>query len=314
MKTGSWTLRICGLALVWAVAGAPRAFAQPPSGAGERTEQAPTLNDQPRVDYDSEAPYTLYERYWNRRFPAPYRRQFRREYYPFGRPYYPRRYRDRYPRGYGCWHGSPYGFGDFGTTIFDDGYVGGFHDGRRFQKWQTKAELGLNSYLKAMQQGNAAFRSGDYGSAARQFILAAKLNQGDPASRLHTVHALVALGHYADAVPALRRAVQLQPRLLFLPLDIRGEYGQPEDFAVHLGRLADAAETHPDDAGLWLLLGYYQFFSDAGPAAARSLSKAAELAPDDSVARRLYQAARLSAPARQTPADKPKPALADDGV
>ena len=127
MKAGSWTVQVCALALVWAALEEPRSLAQP----GPDADESPSLHERPRVDYDSEPPYSLYERYWNRRFPAPYRRQFRREYYPFGRPYYPRRYRDRYPRGYGWWQGGPYGFGGFGTAIFDDGYVGGEfdHDG-----------------------------------------------------------------------------------------------------------------------------------------------------------------------------------------
>ncbi len=279
--------------LIWAVWVTGPANAQTAASGGPPSADA----RHPRVDYDSEPPYTRYERYWNRRFPAPYRQPFRDRYYPFGRPYYPRRYGSMAPFGYSPWAADPYPFWGAGTNVFDEGYIGGFHDGRRFQEWQQKAELGLGSYLKAMEQGGAAFRSGDYGAAARHFILAAKLNQGDPASRLHVVHALVALGHYEDAVPALRRALQLQPRLVYLPLDIRGEYGRPGDFPEHLSKLTAAADQDADDAGRCLLLGYYQFFSGSGAEAASSLARAVELAPTDSAARDLYQAARLSAPA-----------------
>ena len=309
--SSSW---ICALGFAWAAAGATQAVAQQKPDTDDPARARPAPDQQPRVDYDSEPPYTIYERYWSRRFPAPYRQQFRQEYYPFGRPYYPRRYYARYPRGRRHWGPDPYEYRDWGTGVFDDGYIGGFHDGRRFQKWQTKAELGLNSYLKAMELGAASVRDGDYGAAARQFILAAKLNQGDAASRLHAVHALTALGHYTDAVPALRRALQLQPRLVYLPLDIRGEYGRPTDFATHLRKLTEAAEQNPNDAGLWLLLGYYQFFCGSRPEAVRSLRRAAQLAPDDAAAGRLFQAARLSTPADQTPAKKPTPASTADGV
>lgn len=189
--------------------------AEPPS---DRPKDAPpTAQPPPRIDYDSEPPYTRYERQWNRRFAAPYRQAFREEYYPFGRPYYSR----RYSHGYG----PAYPYRDYGQGVFDEGYVGGFHDGRRFQQWQTKAELGLNSYLQAMRSGVELFKVGDYGPAVRQFILACKLNQGDVASRLHAVHAMVAVGQYAAAAPTLRRALQLQPKLVYLPLDIRKEYG-----------------------------------------------------------------------------------------
>ncbi|MCH7812548.1 MAG: sulfatase-like hydrolase/transferase, partial [Planctomycetes bacterium] len=49
---------------------------------------------------------------------------------------------------------------------------------------------------------------------------------------------MTALGQYAAAVPALRRALQLQPRLTYLPLDIRSEYGAQADFSAHLDALA----------------------------------------------------------------------------
>ena len=300
MWTRYLTRCVCALSLTWA------GLAVIPA-AGQTRDVPPDAANQPRVDYDSEPPYTIYERAWNRRFAAPYRQQFRTEYYPYGRPYYPRRYASPYSGGLSRRGAYPYAHWDTGPEVFDEGYVGGFHDGRRFQQWQQKAELGLSSYVKAMEQGNVSFRNGQYGAAARHFILAAKLNQGDPASRLHVVHALMALGHYADAVPALRRALQLQPRLVYLPLDLRGQYGRPPEFAEHLAKLAAAAAEDPDDAGLWLLLGYCQFFSGAEPEAARSLGRAVELAPSDSIAGDLFQAARLSAPAERRAAEPTPP-------
>jgi hypothetical protein len=256
----------------------------------------PAAEPPPRIDYDSEPPYTHYERQWNRRFPAPYRRAFRKEYYPYGRPYYPRRHwgarlHDRYDYrydSYGPYYDDPY--------VFDDGYMTGFHDGRRFQKWETKAELGRSAYLRAMRAGVDHFRKRDYSTAARQFIMAAELNQGDAAARLHAVHALTALGHYSAAVPALRRALQLQPKIVYLPLDIRTEYGAVADFEAHVAKLARSARELNDDAGLWLLLGYYHFFSGSMPQAHQALSTAAELAPDDEAIQRLLDVAELSVP------------------
>ncbi|MHC4066036.1 MAG: hypothetical protein ACYSUI_16275 [Planctomycetota bacterium] len=276
----------------------------------------PAARPAPPVDYDSEPPYTVYERQWNRRFAAPYRRPFRSEYYPFGRPYYPRRYGHSRPYDYGYGQDYPHavGYADYGTDVFDDGYGVGFHDGRRFQQWQTRAELGLNSYLKAMREGLARFQQGDYAAATRQFILAAKLNQGDAASRLRAVHAMTALGHYSAAVPALRRALQLQPKLVYLPLDIRSDYGPASDFDAHLKKLAESAHKVGDDAGLWLLLGYYEFFSDSAAEAVVSLTRAADLDPHDSAVDKLLEVARLSAPAAQPAESKPPPAKQGDSA
>ena len=297
-KASRWLSAMFSLCLLLAVA--DNSFAQQPAEQQPDQGVAPEQVNPPAVDYDSEPPYTYYEQQWNRRFPAPYRRAFRQEYYPYGRPYYPRQYwTGRAPTVY-----EPYGEYRDDQYVFDDGYTEGFHDGRRFQKWQTKAELGRNGYLRAMRTGSEQFRKGDYGTAARQFIMAAELNQGDAASRLHAVHALTALGQYSAAVPALRRALQLQPKLVYLPLDIRTEYGQQKDFDAHLQKLAQAASEVNDDAGLWLLLGYCQFFSGAGADAHHSLSKAAELAPEDTAVTKLLDATQLSTP-QEPPATAP---------
>jgi len=283
----------------------PDAQAQedPPESSQPRVDEPP-----PRIDYDSEPPLSRYERYWRGRFPAAYSRFYRRQYYPYGRPY-----RTWSSWGADAYGWSPYGFNPYaygaypyyGQGVFDEGYVGGFDDGQRFQKWQEQTERGLRSYLTAMHGGQEAFRQADYDVAARQYMLAAKLNQGDAASRLHCVHAFTALGHYAEAVPALRRALQLQPKLVFLPLDIRDEYGAAGDFDAHLQQLTGAAQEPGTDAGLWLLLGYYQFFSGRGSEAVASLEKAAALAPKDSAVGTLLEAARLSAPVRRAPRAPP---------
>ncbi len=301
MKQDLCIRTIIGLTSILVLCCSASAIAQSnadPAAGDPASEQPPP----PRIDYDSEPPYTVYERSWNRRFPQPYRQGFREENYPYGRPYYSRRYRSSYPPGRGYPEPNYYGFPP--TEYFDDGYVDGFRDGRRFQDWQKQAEIGQASYLKAMRQGVAAFQAGDYGAASRQFILAARLNQGDPTARLRIAHALVALGHYDDAAPALRRALQLQPRLVYLPLDIRGEYGQRGDFLTHLAKLESSAQGADDDPDLWLLLGYYQFFSGRQTEAVGSLKRARTLAPDDSTTKLMHQAVYLSVPNQELPAQK----------
>jgi len=293
----------CATFVCWALLlpAAPATGQEPPPDSPATSPPQPP----PGIDYDSEPPYTFYERQWNRRFAAPYRRPFRSAYYPYGRPYYPRRYNYATPYDYG--YHDPYSYGDADTFVFDGGYETGFHDGRRFQEWQTRAELGLSGYLKAMQAGSSYFRNGAYGAATRQFILAAKLNQGDAASRLRAVHGMTALGRYSGAVPTLRRALQLQPKLIYLPLDVRSDYGPGNDFEVHRSKLAEAARQVGDDAGLWLLLGYYQLFSDGQADAGTSLERATQLDPHDSAAARLLEAARLTTPAER-PAENKTPA------
>ncbi|MCK4659556.1 MAG: hypothetical protein KAV82_08550 [Phycisphaerae bacterium] len=254
-------------------------------------------HDDRYIDYDSEPPYDYYERHWRRQARDYTRSRHRssrwsRDYYR-ERSYGPRGYRPYHEDRYGGW-----GYGDYGHGghTFDRGYWEGHRDGRRFADWERRAEMGRRSYADAMNSGLRAFRNGEYPAAVRDFIRAAKVNQGDPASRIHAAHALVAIGRYPEALPALRRAFQLQPKIAYLALDIRRDYGAKADFQAHLKGIEDAAEKARNDPGLWLLLGYYQFFSARETAALASLTRSNELAPGDFLTEALLAAARMVAP------------------
>ena len=239
----------------------------------------------PRLDYDSEPPYDVYERDWRYRMRNYRARRFSRDYGP---PY------DPYAVPY--WDGPRYRYYP-DRYAFDDGYRQGRRDGQEFTEWQFRYQMGTTSYLQAMENGVKAFRAGNYSLAARQFMLAASLNQGDAACRLHAVHALVALGRYDEAALTTRRAFQLQPKISFLPLDIRGQYGNESDFVAHYQKLKETAERTAGDGNLWFLLGFYQFFSDRGVEALRSLQKADTLQPGDRTTQQLLDTVRLSTPA-----------------
>jgi hypothetical protein len=193
--------------------------------------------------------------------------------------------------------------GSVTADAYEQGYRDGYRDGRRAEQFERAYEMGRASYQDALHDGLGAFRDGDYGEAARQFLLATELHQGDPVSRLHATHALTAQGRYAEAVQMLRRAVQLQPKIVFLAADIRREYGREQDLPEHLHELEQAAQQAENDADLWLLLGYYQFYSEHRAAALKSFSRAAEVTGPDSVIDRFLDAGRASVPpAGSTPA------------
>ena len=239
---------------------------------------------------------------------------------PWGRPRYLDPYRHR-PRGYARrfgrlrayyhddytyrfgvpYHGDPYGYD------LERAYRQGVADGRNFERFEIQAERGLATYQQAMATGHAAFAAAEYGLAVRQFLLAAAANQGDPTSRLCAAHAHVALGDYEPAARLLRRAIELQPKLIYLPMDIRNAYGDRADFPRHLENLRDAVNFDTDNGDLWFVLGYCYFFSNNMTRAGEALENAARLRPDDKIVARLADLAQTSAPPSKRAPTRVKP-------
>lgn len=229
--------------------------------------------------------------------------QLRRDYaYPD--PHLPFGYRNsppvaRYYRFGGRGYGEPYGRYDSRLYSYDYGYGSywryldrfdpylyelayrqGITDGRRFERYEREVEMGLASYRAALAAGQESLQRGDYDTAARGFILAARLNQGDPASRVHAANACIGMGRWTEAAALLRRAFELQPNIAFLPIDLRREFTRG-DFDDRIAAIRSAIETSPQDADLRGLLGYMQLFSGQFREAVATLSEAARLAPDD---------------------------------
>ncbi len=224
--------------------------------------------------------------------------------YPYGGPrsVYPRGYyRDDRGRNYRRYYYDDYTY-RFGVPDGGDPYAGdlerayrqGIADGQNYERFEIQAERGLAAYQRAIRAGHRTFEAGEYGLSARQFLLAATLNQNDAVSRICAAHAEVALGQYEPAGRLLRRAFELQPKIAYLPLDIRGSYGKPGDFAKHEHALEAAAKKDSDNADVWFLLGYYFFYSDNTARAAEAFAHAAKLSPQDPLFARLAEIAGMS--------------------
>jgi len=206
---------------------------------------------------------------------------------------------DHNRRGYGPsygGYGNDYGYYGSFDSGFEEGYRLGRFYGRREMEAELTAPLFVSNYQYTMQTGTQQFRAGDYSASARHFILAARLDNGDASSRIRAGHALVALGRYPEASALIARALELQPKLPYLSRDIRDDYGQKDNFDQHFDQLATATRDPGDQADLWALLGYYEFFGGRQSDALRSLSKAETLDPRNPLAQRLLEVARLSVP------------------
>lgn len=265
-----------------------------------RSQRHRARREQPPEPKEREVPWRLEQDFlgpypdwlWDRpRHWAPYRYR-----YPT-RPWHGSRFRGYsrdYPHGYRTppvW--DPYGYES------ERAYWRALKIARDLERFETRQEQGLAAYLDAMDAGHRAFANAQYRSAALHFLRAATSNQGDPAARICAAHAQVALGRYDSAVRLIRRAFELQPKLAYLPMDVRTAYGNRTDFADHLAALSAAAKKNAENGDLWLLLGYYYYFSDNVANAARALTRAVQLEPEDRLPARLLDlAGTIEPPAR----------------
>ncbi len=135
---------------------------------------------------------------------------------------------------------------------------------------------------QAVFDGLAAMRAGDYRQALLDFTLASDLNQGDPVSRLHLALVQLALGHDAEAARALRRALDLQPKLVPMRLGLEQYYAHPEDMERHTERLEDRIDSRPAVPADWyVLLGFLNFQLGHDNEAYRAFRQAARGLPRD---------------------------------
>ncbi|MHC5109838.1 MAG: hypothetical protein ACYTHJ_08170 [Planctomycetota bacterium] len=155
---------------------------------------------------------------------------------------------------------------------------------------QVQAQYALEEYENAMNSGYAAFEMADYPQAARHFLLATQLNHGDPSSRLCAAHAEVAVGNYSGAAELVRRAFALQPKLVYISVDIPSAYSDIAHFNAHLQAL-EVAVRKSDDAQLHLLMGYYYHNSNMTQDARMALARARALDDGDRVIARFAVAA-----------------------
>ena len=201
------------------------------------------------------------------------------------------RYFDGRPSRYG------YGMHDhFGDGYAGDVYRFGFNKGYdvgRFDKVATERQEKVLAHARGhLGRGLVLLRDGEYRGAANAFKLAAETDQGDPAARLYAAHALFAIGRYGDAVKYLRRAFELQPKIVFLDFDIRDDYGQRADFDKQLEVLENALKRFPRNLDRLIMLGYVRYYSHQHEKAHEPLAKASKVDPRDRLVVRLLDNCR----------------------
>ncbi len=206
---------------------------------------------------------------------------------------------------------SPWGAPHFGYSwgwyapnrALLDAYRAGRREARRIEAqrynqddMQRRAQRALTRHEQALSEGLEWLREGDALRAARQFELAAQLNQGDPACRIHLAQARLALGHFDESATALRRAFELQPRLIYLDLHWENDFESPEALDRCTEQLVEHMRRNPTSADVHLLRGYLEVQRGRLAAAQAAFSRVAQVMPEDDVTRAFLSISKPVAP------------------
>ena len=184
-------------------------------------------------------------------------------------------------------------------SALEEAYFAGRFDERDYarRRWnrrdmaRRKARL-LDKHGEALQLGLGKLKQGDYARAVVGLTLAAKLNNGDPACRIHLAQTRLALGQYDEAGKVLRRALQLQPNLVYVDLKLDKYYPQPGKFAECTDALAAWVKEHRASADVYFLLGYAEFQRGSFRQAYSAFRKVARVMPKDPLTRAYLEISR----------------------
>ncbi len=208
------------------------------------------LQDAPRIDRLRPTPAEISE----------YRRATRtRTYSPYLRSYRVRSPAalEDYPYGGGAWDGYARSLGE----AYNSGRLDERYDARRLANQADMAARKQrleSSHASALHVGIEQLREGRFEAAIVTLTLASELDNGDPACRVHLAQARLALHHFAEAGAALRRALQLQSKLIYLDLgferDLPAAALQDARAALRL-----AAEKASADVDTRFLRAYLEF-------------------------------------------------------
>ncbi len=108
--------------------------------------------------------------------------------------------------------------------------------------------------------GDRAFREGRFGDAVHFYAKAVEFSPNEGALYLVLADALFATGDYHYAAFVVRKALELDPTLVDIPVDKHSFYGDPSDFDRQLMILERYVKDHPTDTDARLLLALNLLF------------------------------------------------------
>lgn len=151
----------------------------------------------------------------------------------------------------------------------------------------TQTDQPSETFIKAMNDGAAAFATGDYDKARHAFVLAI-LNSTDRPENIDAKLAYAvtqfALGDYHVAAMLMRQVIPENPLTVYAPFDLRERYDKKERLAKETEALQTYVKTHPADVDAMVVLGFVLHFTGQRDQARQVFADVVKIAPKDSLA------------------------------
>ena len=204
-----------------------------------------------------------------------------------------------YGGGYGYGYGypyyaySPYGYGAYGTDELADAN----------QVAQQPADSQIGEFAAA---GETDFKSSNYEAAVRDWRHAILDDQSNGTLVMMLAQALFATGKYDEAAGAVQQAMQMLPEDQWgvVVKNYTELYPKVGEYTNQLRALEKAVKETPDSPALRFLVGYHYGYLGYPQDAIKQLDKAKTLAPQDEMAKRLYEQFQAKVDKKDEPSAK----------
>ncbi len=133
------------------------------------------------------------------------------------------------------------------------------HRDRHRREMEIRKARLLNKHERTVVAGLDLMSQGQYARAVIAFTMASKLNQADPACRVHLAQARLTQGQYRAAGLSLRRALHLQPKLVYADLQLDRYYEKPGELDLYTKALIEWTGENAAHAEVYFLLGFLEF-------------------------------------------------------
>lgn len=143
--------------------------------------------------------------------------------------------------------------------------------------------------------GDFYFKEGRYRESAESYLRAIAYAPEDAGLHFVLADSLFGMGDYHYAAFIIKKALGLDPAMVFAEADKREFYKDPKDFEKQMADLEKYVADKPFDEAALLVLAYNLKFSKQTEKATRTFEKILELSPENETAKMFLEA--LKAPA-----------------